>query len=77
MESSKEPVMIANIGMAVARVLVFLCFASVFQCFAETRVSDQELASRAREYMDNLVQLDHFSGSVLLARDGRVLLSKG
>ena len=35
------------------------------------------LASKVEEYMDARVRRDHFSGSVLMARDGKVLFSRG
>ena len=35
------------------------------------------LASKVEEYMDARVKRDHFSGSVLIARDGKVLFSRG
>ena len=36
-----------------------------------------ELASRIEEYMAARVNRDHFSGSILIARDGKVLFSRG
>src|SRR4051812_31304425 len=36
-----------------------------------------ELASRIEDYMAARVKRDHFSGSVLVARDGKVLFSQG
>jgi CubicO group peptidase (beta-lactamase class C family) len=35
------------------------------------------LASKVEEYMDARVRRDHFGGSVLIARDGKVLFTKG
>jgi CubicO group peptidase (beta-lactamase class C family) len=37
----------------------------------------RDLASRVEEYMAARVKRDHFSGSVLIARDGKVLFSRG
>jgi CubicO group peptidase (beta-lactamase class C family) len=37
----------------------------------------QELESRVEEYMTARVKRDHFSGSILIAREGSVLFSKG
>jgi len=39
--------------------------------------SSQELESRVEEYMAARVKRDHFSGSILIAREGKVLFSKG
>jgi CubicO group peptidase (beta-lactamase class C family) len=40
-------------------------------------VQGQQLVSRVDEYMDTAVSENKFSGSILIARDGRVLVSKG
>jgi len=37
----------------------------------------QELETRVEEYMTARVNRDHFSGSILIAREGKVLFSKG
>src|SRR5437868_1527952 len=37
----------------------------------------EEMASKAREYMDARVRRDRFSGSVLIARAGKVLYCQG
>jgi len=39
--------------------------------------SSQELESRVEEYITARVKRDHFSGSILIAREGKVLFSKG
>ena len=39
--------------------------------------SPQELETRVEEYMTARVKRDHFSGSILIAREGKVLFSKG
>ncbi len=39
--------------------------------------SPQELETRVEEYMSARVNRDHFSGSILIAREGKVLFSKG
>lgn len=43
---------------------------------AQTAAS-QDLAARVDEYLNDLAKQNRFSGSVLIARDGRVLVSKG
>ncbi len=37
----------------------------------------EDLSSKFEKYMDACVEVDHFNGSVLVARDGAVLFSKG
>jgi CubicO group peptidase (beta-lactamase class C family) len=59
------------------KIIAALWLLSVASSFVQTRISDQELVSKASQYMDNLAKLDYFSGAVLIARDGRVLLSRG
>lgn len=54
---------------------VIICWLFI-TCPAQTRPS-QRLAVEADEYMNALVNLDRFSGSILIARDGQILLSKG
>src|ERR1700681_1498229 len=59
------------------KIIAAIWLLSVAPSVAQTRISDQELVSKANEYMDNLDKLDYFSGAVLIARDGRVLVSRG
>ena len=47
------------------------------QCFAQKRIPDHPIAIKADKYLDALVRQGRFSGSVLLARDGKVLLRRG
>ncbi len=57
---------------AFLRLLVFpLVFSSVRPAHAE------DLTSKFDQYMDASVKVDHFSGSVLVSRDGQVLFAKG
>jgi CubicO group peptidase (beta-lactamase class C family) len=44
---------------------------------AAQSVAAQDLAARVDEYLNNLVKQNRFSGAILIARDGRALLSKG
>jgi CubicO group peptidase (beta-lactamase class C family) len=46
-------------------------------CAGQTTTGSQELTTRVDEYVNALVRQNRFSGAILLARDGRVLLSKG
>jgi CubicO group peptidase (beta-lactamase class C family) len=57
--------------------LIALCLLLAVGGAAQTGISNQELTARVDEYLNGLVKQDRFSGAVLLARDGKVLLSKG
>jgi CubicO group peptidase (beta-lactamase class C family) len=54
-----------------------LCLLLAVNGTAQTGTSNQDLTARVDEYLNALVKQDRFSGAVLLARDGKVLLSKG
>jgi CubicO group peptidase (beta-lactamase class C family) len=56
---------------------IALCLLLAVNGAAQTKVSNQDLTARVDEYLNALVKQDRFSGAVLLARDGKVLLSKG
>lgn len=66
--------------MTVRVTLAILCFAAIA---IETNTqnlqirSDAQIVSMVSEYMANAVQFDHFSGAVLVARDGKPIISKG
>jgi CubicO group peptidase (beta-lactamase class C family) len=49
----------------------------VVGCAAQSIAANQELTARVDEYVNGLVKQHRFSGSILLARGGKVLLSKG
>ncbi|MFP5262629.1 MAG: serine hydrolase [Blastocatellia bacterium] len=57
--------------------LVALCLALAASGAAQARDSNQGLTAKVDEYISGLVKANQFSGAVLLARDGRVLVSKG
>jgi CubicO group peptidase (beta-lactamase class C family) len=69
----------ANIKHGVNRItaLIAVCLLLVASSAAQTIVSGQELTARVDEYVNALVRQNRFSGAILLARDGKVLLSKG
>ena len=52
-----------------------LCFA--FLLNAPAQITDEQIAVKAHEYLDAAVRVDHFSGSVLIARDGKPIFSRG
>jgi len=58
-------------------VLVLVFAVTGGHCFAQKRIPDHPIAIKADKYLDALVQQGRFSGSVLLARDGKVLLRRG
>jgi CubicO group peptidase (beta-lactamase class C family) len=58
-------------------VLIALGLLLVSNLQAQTTVSGPELAARVDDYVNALVRQNRFSGAILLARDGQVLLSKG
>src|SRR5687767_5268212 len=59
--------------------LAALCLFSVQLALAQNRTapSAQQIAAQADEYLNAAVKYNHFSGSVLMARDGRPVISKG
>ena len=69
------------IGTTRRLVLAAACLAAVDGVFAQGRAgavaSAQDIAARADEYLTAAMRVSRFSGSVLLARDGRPLFSKG
>src|SRR6266404_3062580 len=46
-------------------------------CPAQTSTSDQNLVSKIDEYMNATTKSGLFMGSILVARDGKVLVSRG
>jgi CubicO group peptidase (beta-lactamase class C family) len=68
-----------NIKAGVERIvsLMLLVLFVVSSCAAQTGVASKDLTTRVDEYVNGLVKQNRFSGAILLARDGKVLLSKG
>jgi CubicO group peptidase (beta-lactamase class C family) len=64
-------------GVNQAASLCALCLLLVINCAAQTALSSQELTARVDEYLNALVKQNRFSGAILLARGGQILLSKG
>ena len=62
-------------GIRRAAALASLLLAAVVSCAAQTPAP--EWAVQVDDYLSGLVKQNRFSGAVLVARDGRVLLSKG
>jgi len=57
-------------GCGVFTVILFLLL-NVISCFA------QDIEAKVDEYINAHMKLGNFSGSVLIAKDGRILVSKG
>jgi CubicO group peptidase (beta-lactamase class C family) len=60
----------------------FLIFVSIFIAlsnliYAQPKISDKAAASGAENYLRALVAEERFSGAVLMARNGKVILNKG
>ena len=62
---------------------ILFCFAVALFCLAHAvsaqnrNVDEKSVALQADEYLNGLVKEDRFSGAVLLARGGKIVLSKG
>ena len=56
--------------------LIALCLSSVQFALAQTPTA-QQIAAKIDEYMTAAVQINRFSGSILVARDGQPIVSKG
>ena len=61
--------------IAISVLLLILLLADANAQFNRIK-TDQEIAVWAGNYMDNAVKFDHFSGAVLIARDGKPIFSK-
>ncbi len=55
--------------------LLFVSFTSAQN--AATKLTDQQITAKINEYMNAAVKVDGFSGSVLVARDGKPIFNKG
>src|SRR6476620_9650886 len=60
-------------------ILLTCCFVFVQTVAAETTTTPttDQIVAKVKEYMDAAQRVDHFSGTILLARDGRPIISKG
>lgn len=57
-------------------ILVALCL-FVFQSASGQNPSAKQITAKVDEYMDAAVKIEHFSGSILVARNGSPVVSKG
>lgn len=60
----------------IASCLLFVSFISA-QTNAASKTSDQQIVEKTSEYMNVAVKVDGFSGTILVARDGKPIVSKG
>jgi CubicO group peptidase (beta-lactamase class C family) len=58
-------------------VFIALSLSLLASGFAQTVVSNQEVSGKADEYMNALVNVKGFGGAVLIARDGKAIVSRG
>src|SRR3989442_5371253 len=58
-------------------VLTGACLLLTINCLAQTRASNQDIAAKVDEYMKATTKSGLFMGSILVARDGKVLVSRG
>jgi CubicO group peptidase (beta-lactamase class C family) len=63
--------------MTLLAVLCLLFVSLVPAQDAATQLTDQQIITRVDEYMDAAVRVDGFSGSVLVARNGKPIVNKG
>lgn len=66
---------------SVNRFIIFAAlFLFVFQSAAaqtSPAVSDKQIAAKIEEYMKSAIEVERFSGSILVARNGKIIVSKG
>jgi CubicO group peptidase (beta-lactamase class C family) len=65
----------AGLGRIVS--LIALTLLVVASSAAQAALTNEQLTTRVDEYVNGLVKQNRFSGAILLARGGKVLLSKG
>jgi CubicO group peptidase (beta-lactamase class C family) len=58
-------------GISIAFLIVLTLFSAIFS------QTDEEIKTKVDEYMNNFVKVKGIGGAVLLARDGKILVSKG
>src|SRR5262245_33491238 len=58
-------------------IFVILSFVLVWHCRAQGSDSGKDVALKLDEYVESLNKLGPFSGSILIAKDGQVLASRG
>lgn len=63
--------------VAMNRTLVALLLVALHPLVARSAAKEEEIQAKCEAYMQARTKLSKFSGSVLLARDGKVLYSKG
>jgi hypothetical protein len=58
-------------------VLTAECLLLIINCPAQTGASDQDIVAKIDEYMNASTKSGLFMGSILVARDGKVLVTRG
>lgn len=57
--------------------LTAVCLLLVTICPSQTRVSDKGVGGKVEEFVNTLKKLGPFSGAILIAKEGKVLVSRG
>jgi CubicO group peptidase (beta-lactamase class C family) len=68
--------LILNLTARVA-ILVIGCLCILHSASAQNTRSDQKIAAEIEEYMKSAVEVERFTGAILVARDGKPIVSKG
>ena len=68
---------VSHLTAFVALCLVFAQYASAQNTATVSSPSAQQITAKVDEYMNAAVRVDGFSGSILIARDGQPVVSKG
>lgn len=64
-------------SIARALILVIGCLCISSSTLAQNARSDQKIAAEIEEYMKSAVDVERFTGAILVARDGKPIVSKG
>ena len=72
-EVNKMKLKIKNISMSLSLITMLFAYANAQIKLVRT---NDEIVAWADDYMDNAVKFDHFSGAVLIARDGKPIFRK-
>ena len=67
---------VSHLTAFIASCLLFVSFVSA-QNSTASKISDREIVEKINEYMNASVKVDGFSGTILVASDGKPIVSKG
>src|SRR5689334_6103265 len=63
-------------ALLLGSLLTLTCSLLTPACVAQTAPADQEIVAKTDQYMNALARLNRFNGVILVARDGRVLVTR-